>query len=85
MHNSLIERATHYSGDDLLYPFFVALHFQECFDLADGEIFPVPESNDLVKGAQQFVGILQDFSFVQTTLADTVDNLNEEVQGVDIL
>jgi uncharacterized membrane protein YfhO len=34
-----------YPSNNLLYPLFVALHFEEGLDLADGQILPVPQSN----------------------------------------
>jgi hypothetical protein len=62
----------------------VAFHFQECLDLAEGKILPVPESHQLIKGAQQLKGIPHDLALIQT-LADACRDLCEQVEAVDIL
>lgn len=41
-----------YPGDDLLDPLLVTLHLQEGLDLANGQVLPVPESDQLVKRAE---------------------------------
>lgn len=62
----------------------MGLHLEEGLDVADVEVLAVAEGDELVKGAQKFVGIAQDFSLVEG-LAGTGDNLSKEVEGVDIL
>lgn len=62
----------------------MGLHLQEGLDLADCEIFPVTQSDELVKSAEQFVGILEDLPLFQA-LASTCDNLGEQVERIDIL
>lgn len=62
----------------------MGLHFEEGLDLADCEVFPVAKGDQLVKGAEQLVGILQDFSLVQT-LACAGDDLGKQMQGVNVL
>jgi hypothetical protein len=56
----------------------MTLHLKEGLDLADGQVLPVPKRHQLVKGAQQFVGILQYLPLVQT-LADASDYLGKQV------
>lgn len=62
----------------------MTLHFQECLDLADCKVLPISQSDDLVKGAEKLVCILQDLSFIQR-LACACDNLCEEVEGINVL
>jgi hypothetical protein len=62
----------------------VTLHLQKSLDLADGEVLPVSERHQLVKGADQLEGIAEDFSFVEA-LAGAGDDLGEQVQRVDVL
>lgn len=73
-----------YPSDDLLDALLVALHFEECLDLADGQVFSVTESDELIKGAEQLVCILDDFALVEG-LACASDDLGKQVQGVDVL
>ena len=60
------------------------LHLQEGLDLAKRQVLPVAQRDQLVKGAEQLVGILDDFPLVQS-LARAGDYLREEVQGVNVL
>jgi len=53
-----------YPCNDFLYALLVAVHLEEGFDLADGEILSVPEGDQLVEGAKQLVGILQYLSLL---------------------
>lgn len=43
----------------------MTFHIKEGFDLADGQVLPIAEGDKLVKGTEQFVGILNNFAFVQ--------------------
>lgn len=56
----------------------MTLHFQECLDLTDGQVLPVPKGDQLIEGAQELEGILQDFTLLQT-LAGAGDDLGKEV------
>lgn len=67
-----------YPSDDLLDALLVTLHLQERLDLADGQVLPVSESDQLIEGAQQLVGMLQDLPLLQT-LASARDDLGEKV------
>lgn len=62
----------------------MTLHIKECLDLTDGQILPISQGNELIKCAEEFVSILEDFTLVKT-LACASDDLGEEVQGVDVL
>ena len=62
----------------------MTLHLQECLDLADGQILPVTQSDQLVEGAEEFVGISEDLALVQA-LASASNDLGEKVKRVDIL
>jgi hypothetical protein len=62
----------------------VGLHLEEGLDLADCEVFPVSQGDQLVKGAEQLIGILEDLSFVQA-LACAGNDLGKKVQGVNVL
>jgi hypothetical protein len=62
----------------------VTLHLEEGLDLADSQVFPVTEGDQLVEGAKQLVGILEDLPLVQA-LARASDHLGEEVKGIDVL
>jgi len=73
-----------YPCNDFLYALLVAVHLEEGLDLANGEVLSVSQGNQLVEGAEQFVGILQYLALVQA-LACTRDHLGEEMQGVDVL
>lgn len=73
-----------YSCDNFLDALLVRLHFQKGLDLADGQVLPVTEGDELIECAEQFVSIPQDFPLIQA-LACAGDDLSEEVQGIDIL
>lgn len=60
------------------------LHLKEGLDLADGQVLPVTKGHQLVKGAEKFVGILDNLPLVEA-LACAGDNLREQVEGVDVL
>ena len=62
----------------------MTLHLQECLDLADCKIFPIPLGDQLVKGAEKFVGILKNLPLIQC-LACAGDDLCEKVERVDVL
>lgn len=62
----------------------MAFHLQEGLDLAERQVFSVPEGNKLVKSAEQLVGILHNLSLVQG-LAGARHDLGEEVKGIDVL
>lgn len=62
----------------------MTLHVKECLDLTDGKIFAVPEGHELIKGTEQFVGILDDLALIEA-LAGARNYLCKQVQGVDIL
>lgn len=62
----------------------MAFHLQEGLDLAERQVFPVPEGDKLVEGAEQLVGILHNLPLVQG-LACARNDLGEEVEGIDVL
>lgn len=62
----------------------MTLHLQERLDLADGQVLSVSQSDQLVKGAKQLVGILENLPLFQA-LARAGHNLGEEVERVDVL
>lgn len=62
----------------------MALHLQEGLDLADGQVLPVSQGDQLVESAEQLIGILDDLPFVQA-LARAGDNLGEEMERIDVL
>jgi hypothetical protein len=72
------------SGNDLLDPLFVTFHLQEGLDLAQRQVLPVPQCHQLIESAQKLVRIAKDLPLVKG-LADTGDNLGEEMQTVDVL
>jgi hypothetical protein len=73
-----------YSGDNLLDALLVRLHLQEGLDLTDGQVLPVTQGDQLVKGAKKFVGISHNLALVEA-LAGARDNLGKEVEGVNVL
>lgn len=73
-----------YASNDLLNALFVALHLQEGLDLADGQVLPVAESDQLIEGAEQLVGISEDLTLVQAP-ASAGNHLGEEVERIDVL
>jgi hypothetical protein len=62
----------------------VTLHLEESLDLVDSQVLPVTKSNQLIEGAKQLVGILEDLPLVQA-LARASDHLGEEVKGINVL
>ena len=62
----------------------MTLHLEECLDLTDRQVLPIPEGDQFIKGTEDVEGMLEDFAFVQA-LAYAADNLGEEVEGVDVL
>lgn len=56
----------------------MTLHLQEGLDLADGQVLPVSQGNQLIEGAQKLEGILQDLTFLQV-LAGAGDDLSKEM------
>lgn len=62
----------------------MGLHLEESLDLADGQVLPVAQSDQLVESAEQFVGISEDFALIQT-LACAGDHLGKEMERVDVL
>lgn len=60
------------------------LHLEEGLDLADRQVFPVTQSNQLIEGAEQLVCVLQNLPLVETS-ACAGDDLGEEVEGIDVL
>lgn len=62
----------------------MTFHLQESLDLADGEVLPVSQSDELVESTKQFVGILDNLPLIQA-LASAGNDLGEEVKGVDVL
>jgi len=73
-----------YPGDNLLDTLFVALHLEECLDLADGQVLAISESYQLIEGTQKVVGMSKNFSFIQA-LACAGDDLGEEVERIYVL
>lgn len=62
----------------------MTLHLQERLDLADCQVFPVTKCDQLIEGAEQLVGILEDFPLVQA-LARGGNNLGKEMKRVNVL
>jgi len=73
-----------YASDDLLDALLVALHLQEGLDLADGQVLPVAQGDQLIKGTEQLVGISEDLALIKA-LAGAGDDLGKEVEGIDVL
>lgn len=67
-----------YSGNDLLDALLVTLHLQEGLDLADGQVLPVPQGDQLIEGAEELEGILENLTFLQI-LAGARDDLGKEM------
>ena len=40
-------------------------HLEEGLDLADGQVLPVAQCNQLVESAEQFIGISENFALFQ--------------------
>ena len=53
-----------YPRYDLLYPLFMAFHFEKRLDLAQRQVLPIAQSNKLIKGAEQLVGISKNLPLV---------------------
>jgi hypothetical protein len=62
----------------------MTLHVKEGLDLADGQVLPVAEGDQLIKSAEQLIGIPEDFPLIQA-LAGAGYDLGKEVEGVDVL
>lgn len=62
----------------------MTFHLQEGLDLTNGQILPVTQGDQLIEGAEQLEGILQDLALLQA-LASTGDDLGKEMQRVDVL
>lgn len=62
----------------------MTFHIQERPDLAEGQVFPVAQRHQFIKGAQQLVSIPQDFPLIQA-LASARNHLGEEVKRVNVL
>lgn len=62
----------------------MTLHIKEGLDLANGQILAVSQGDEFVKGAEELVGILDDFPLIET-LACAGDDLGEQMKGVDVL
>lgn len=67
-----------YSGNNLLDALLVTLHLQEGLDLADGQVLPVPQGDQLIEGAEELEGILENLAFLQI-LAGAGDDLGKEM------
>lgn len=84
MNPNLRQCQSTYPRNNLLNPLLVTLHLQEGLNLADGQVLPVPERHQLIKGADQLKGIPKNFPLVEA-LACAGHDLGEEVQRVDVL
>lgn len=73
-----------HSCNNLLDTLLVTLHVEECPNLAERQILTVAQSHQLIKGAEEVVGIPENLPLVQA-LAGTGDDLREQVERVDIL
>lgn len=73
-----------YSGDNLLDALLMTLHLEEGLDLADGQVLPVTQGDQLIESAQKLERIVDNFPLIQA-LACAGNDLGEEVQGVDVL
>lgn len=62
----------------------MAFHFKKGLDLAQGQVLPVAQSDKLIEGAKQLVGISKDLPLVQA-FADARHNLGKKVQRIDVL
>lgn len=62
----------------------MTLHLQEGLDLADRQVFSVTQGDQLIEGAQEFIGVLEDFPLIQA-LARRGDDLGKEMQRVNVL
>lgn len=62
----------------------MTLHVEEGLDLANGQVLSISQGDELVKGAEELVGILDNFPLVEA-LACAGHDLGEQVQGVDVL
>lgn len=67
-----------YPCNNLLNALLVTLHLQEGPDLADGQVLPVAQRDQLVERAKELVGIADNLSLVQC-LAGAGYDLGEEV------
>jgi hypothetical protein len=78
-----IQRST-YPRNDLLNALLVTLHLEERLDLANRQVLPVPKGNELVEGAKDIEGMLENLALIQA-LTYAADDLGEEVERVDVL
>lgn len=62
----------------------MTLHVEESLDLANGQVLPITQGDEFIEGAEEFVGILDDFALVEA-LACARNHLGKEMQGVDVL
>jgi hypothetical protein len=62
----------------------VAFHLEECLDLAKREVLAVAEGDKFVKGAEEFVGISDDFPLIEASTG-TGDDLGKQVERIDVL
>lgn len=62
----------------------MTLHLEEGLDLAEGQVLSVPERDQFVKGAEEIVGIAENFPLIEA-LACVRHHLGEEVEGVNVL
>lgn len=73
-----------YSFNDHRNALLVRLHLKERLDLSKGEVLPVAQCDQFVKGAEQLKGVFEDFSLVQAA-ADAGNNLRKQVERVNVL
>ena len=62
----------------------MTFHLKKSLDLAERQVLPVSQSNKLIEGAEQLVGIAKNFPLVQG-FADARHDLGKKMQGIDIL
>lgn len=65
-----------YPCDDLLDALLMTFHLEEGLDLADGQVLPVAQSDELIEGAKKLVGISQNLPLVQAPTS-AGDDLSE--------
>lgn len=62
----------------------MTLHLQERPDLAYGEVFPIPERNQLIESADELIRISKNLPLVEAS-AGAGHDLGEQVQRIDVL
>src|SRR5436190_120832 len=62
----------------------MALHLEKRLDLTNGQVLAVPEGDELVEGAEDVEGMLENLALVQA-FAYAADDLGEEVERIDVL